>query len=73
MTSVPAEDPDSFNPLAEFERETLSNPQTLERSNREVLKSVNAVENLARSCSFPRVMVQPLLVYRSFLPNLSAR
>ena len=65
VTSVPAEDPDSFNPLAEFERETLSNPQTLERSNREVLKSINAVENLARSCSFPRVMVQPLMVYRS--------
>ncbi len=72
VTSVPTEDADTFNPLAEFDRETLSNLQTLEKSNREVLKSVEALENLTRTCNFPRVMVQPLMVYRSVAPRPSA-
>ncbi len=72
VTSVPDEEADTFDPLAEFDQEMLSNPQTLEKSNREVLKSIQSLENLARTCQFPRVMVQPLLVYRSFAPNPSA-
>jgi hypothetical protein len=72
VTSVPADEADPFDPLAEFERETLSNPQTLEKGNRDVLKSVNTLEKLMRTCQYPRVMVQPLMVYRSFAPNPSA-
>jgi hypothetical protein len=72
VTSVPAEEADAFDPLVEFDRETLSNPQTFEKGSREVLKSINTLEQLTRTCHFPRVMVQPLLVYRSFAPNPSA-
>ncbi|MBP9058735.1 MAG: hypothetical protein KBF98_00305 [Rhodoferax sp.] len=72
ITSVPAEEADSFDPLAEFDRESLSNLQTFEKGNREVLKNINTLERLARTVNFPRVMVQPLMVYRSFTPNPSA-
>ena len=69
VTSVPTEQADLFNPLAEFDKETLANRQTFEKGSREVFKSIDALEKLTRACHFPRVMVQPLLVYRSFAPN----
>ena len=72
VTSVPTDEADPFNPLAEFDREALSNPQTLEKGNREVFKNIDVLDRLTRACHFPRVMVQPLLVYRSFAPNPSA-
>jgi hypothetical protein len=72
VTSVPADDAEPFNPLAEFDRETLANPQTFEKGGREVLKSIHTLEQLTRTCHYPRVMVQPLMVYRSFAPNPSA-
>jgi hypothetical protein len=71
VTAVPTDEADPFNPLAEFDREVLSNSQTLEKGNREVLKSIDALDRLTRGCHYPRVMVQPLLVYRSFAPNPS--
>ena len=72
VTTVAAEDADAFDPLKEFDRETLSNSQTFEKGSSEALKSINALEQLTRTCHFPRVMVQPLMVYRSFAPNPSA-
>lgn len=72
ITSVPAENGDRFDPLAEFDQEALSKLQTFEKGNRDVLKRINTLEQLARTDYFPRVMVQPLLVYRSFAPNPSA-
>ncbi len=72
ITTVPEEEADSFNPLAEFDQESLPNPQTFEKGNREVFKSIDTLEKLTRTCRFPRVQVQPLLVYRSFAPNPSA-
>lgn len=72
VTAVPADGADAFDPLAEFDRDGLSNPQTLEKGYRDVFKSIDTLEKLTRTCYFPRVMVQPLMVYRSFAPNPSA-
>ncbi len=72
VTSVPAEGTNVFNPLAEFDREMLSNLQTLEKSNREIMKGIDVLDDLARTCRFPRVMVQPLLIYRSVAAKPSA-
>jgi hypothetical protein len=72
VSSVPTEAPDTFSPLAEFDREVLLNAQSLEKSNRDILLGFADMELLASGCRFPRVLVQPLMVYRAFEPNRSA-
>ncbi len=72
VTALPTAGPDAFNPMAEFDRDELANPQSLEKAHREALGSLDVLEQLARSCRFPRVMVQPLMLYRSVKPNLAA-
>ncbi len=69
VSAVPVEGPDAFNPLVEFDREGLTNAQTLEKSHRDVLQNMDALAQLARACRYPRVMVQPLMVYRRFDAN----
>ncbi len=73
VTALPLQGEDVFNPLAEFEAESLTNAQQLEKNNRLALGHVGALAEHSRNCRFPRVMVQPLLVYRSFAPNLPTR
>lgn len=73
VTALPLQGDDAFDPLAEFEAESLTNTQLLEKSSRQALSHVNALAQHSRNCHYPRVMVQPLLIYCSFAPNLSTR
>lgn len=72
VTALPTAGPDPFNPMAEFDREELTNPQALDKAHRDALGRLDVLEQLARNCRFPKVMVQPLLLYRSVKPNLAA-
>ncbi len=69
VTALPPEGQDAFNPLAEFARDGLANGETLENNMREVFQRFDTTEQLVRTCSFPRIMVQPLMVYRSTDPS----
>ena len=73
VTALPVPGTGAFDPLAEFEAESLTHAQQLEKNSRQTLSHITALADHSRNCRYPRVMVQPLLVYRSFLPNLSAR
>ena len=73
VTALPAQGADAFDPSAEFEAESLANAQQLEKNSRRMLNHITALAEHSRNCRYPRVMVQPLLVYRSFAPNLPAR
>jgi hypothetical protein len=65
LTALPPQSQDAFNPLAEFDREGLANGELMERSLREVFQRFDAVDQLARTSRFPRIGVQPLVLYRS--------
>ena len=71
VTSVPAEAMDVFSPLAEFAREGLSNAESVENAFRGVFRGFDGIEQMIRTCRFPRILVQPLIVYRNVKPNLS--
>lgn len=65
VTSVPAEGGESFVPLIEFQKETLADYESIESAYRGVFRGFDGIEQMIRTCRFPRVLVQPLTVYRS--------
>jgi hypothetical protein len=65
VTSVPSETADSFTPLVEFEKESLADYEAVERAFRGVFRGFDGIDQIIRTCRFPRVLVQPLTVYRS--------
>lgn len=69
VTGIPPEFGDTFKPLAEFEREGLADTESVERAFRGVFRGFDGMEQMIRTCRFPRVLVQPLVVYRSVEPN----
>lgn len=69
VTSIPPDVGDTFKPLAEFEREGLADTESVERAFRGVFRGFDGMEQMIRTCRFPRVLVQPLVVYRSVEPN----
>lgn len=71
VTSVPAEGGEQFKPLAEFEKSELSDPESVEQGFRGVFRGFDGLEQMIRTCRFPRVLVFPLTVYRSVAPNPS--
>jgi hypothetical protein len=76
VTSVPSEGADSFLPLIEFEKETLADHESIERAFRGVFRGFDGIEQMIRTCRFPRVLVHPLTVYRSVeetMPPASTR
>lgn len=68
ITSVPNEAGELFKPLAEFEKDGLSNNATVEHGFRGVFRGFDGIEDMIRTCRFPRVLVHPLTVYRSVSP-----
>jgi len=68
-TSVPNSETDDFNPLAEFERPDLKDHESVESGFRGVFRGFDGFEQMIRTCRFPRVLVHPLVVYRSVSPN----
>lgn len=73
VTGLPVQGVDGFEPSLEFEAESLSNVQQLEKNTRQTLAQISTLAEHSRQGRFPRVMVQPLLVYRSFVPNVPGR
>jgi len=71
LASVPTEIADPFSPLAEFSREGLQSAESVENGFRGVFRGFDGIEQMIRTCRFPRVLVQPLIVYRSVEPNPS--
>jgi hypothetical protein len=71
VTSVPNEDGEQFKPLEELEREDLRDHESVERCFRGLFRGFDGLEQMIRTCQFPRVLVHPLVVYRSVAPNQS--
>ena len=64
VTSVPSESEDGFNPLTEFDRDDLRDFESVEHGFRGLFRGFDGLEALVRTSRFPRVMLQPLTVYR---------
>jgi hypothetical protein len=76
VTSVPRESADNFIPLIEFEKDGLADHELIERAFRGVFRGFDGIEQMIRTCRFPRVLVQLLTVYRSVketMPPASTR
>ena len=69
VTSVPAEGGETFRPLAEFEKGQLADYESVESAFRGVFRGFDGLEGMVRTCRFPRILVQPLTVYRAVAPN----
>lgn len=69
ITSVPSDLEEEFNPLEEFEKETLEDYESVENAFRGMFKGFNGMEAMIRTCRYPRVLVHPILVYRQTSPN----
>ena len=71
VTSVPSEEGEQFKPLGEFEKDELADHESVERGFRGVFRGFDGLEQMIRTCRYPRVLVHPLTVYRSVAPNPS--
>lgn len=71
VTSVPEEDGETFRPLAEFEKGELADYESVEHAFRGLFRGFDGLEQMIRTCRFPRVLVHPLTVYRSIAPSSS--
>lgn len=71
VTSVPAEGGETFKPLAEFEKSELADYESIENALRGVFRGFDGMEGMVRTSRFPRILVQPLTVYRGVAPNPS--
>lgn len=69
ITSIPPRNVSSFNPLAEFLEGDLTDEESVENAFRGVFRGFDGIEQLIRTCRYPRVLVYPLLVYRYATPN----
>jgi hypothetical protein len=69
VTSVPAQEGEQFKPLTEFKKGELADHESVERGFRGVFRGFDGLEQMIRTCRFPRVLVHPLTVYRSVAPN----
>ena len=70
ITSVPAEIGDRFNPLIEFQKDLLADFESFENAFRGMFRGFDGMEQMIRTCRFPRILVQPLTVYRSVNPTI---
>lgn len=71
VTSVPTEGGETFRPLAEFEKSELADYESVENAFRGVFRGFDGMERMVRTSRFPRILVQPLTVYRGVAPNPS--
>lgn len=73
VTAIPTETPDSFDPLAEFVGDGLKDSEAVESGFRGLFRGFDGLEQMIRTSRFPRVLVQPIVVYRNVEPNKSMR
>lgn len=71
VTSVPLEGGETFRPLLEFEKNELADYESIENAFRGVFRGFDGIERMVRTSRFPRILVQPLTVYRGVAPNPS--
>lgn len=73
ITSIPRKGEDSFEPMKEFEGEDLDKEGnehlSVESAYRGVFRGFDGFEELIRTCRHPRIMVQPIAIYRAVKPN----
>lgn len=73
ITSIPQKDGDSFDPMKEFDEVDLdkdgNEAQSVEHGFRGVFRGFDGLEEMIRTCRYPRIMVQPIAIYRSIKPN----
>ncbi|AFT67370.1 hypothetical protein [Cycloclasticus sp. P1] len=73
ITSIPQKDGDSFDPMKEFDEANLeedgNEAQSVESGFRGVFRGFDGLEEMIRTCRYPRIMVQPIAIYRSVKPN----
>src|SRR5690606_5273 len=68
VSAVPYKEESTFNPLAEFEGRLLESSEEVESAFRGLFRSFDGFESYIRTCRYPRILVYPLLVYKSALP-----
>lgn len=71
VTSVPTEEGEQFKPLKEFEKGELGANESVEHAFRGLFRGFDGLEQMIRTCRFPRLLVHPLTVYRSVAINRS--
>ncbi|MGN7919870.1 DUF6414 family protein [Lysobacter sp. 22409] len=69
VSSVPADGGEVFKPLAEFEKSELNEHESVEQGFRGLFRGFDGLEQMIRTCRFPRVLVYPLTVYRSVISS----
>jgi len=69
VASVPEKGGEKFNPLEEFSGDSLADTEAVENGFRGLFRGFDGLEQMIRTCRFPRVMLYPVLVYRTAIPN----
>lgn len=73
ITSIPQKEGDSFEPMREFDNPDLeeegNEAQSFENGFRGVFRGFDGLEGMIRTCRYPRIMVQPIAIYRAVKPN----
>lgn len=73
ITSIPKENIDFFDPMKEFLKANLNELGdehiAVESGFRGVFRGSDGLEEMMRTCRYPRIMVQPIAIYRSVKPN----
>jgi len=73
ITSIPQKEGSSFEPMKEFERidtgEGKNKEESFENGFRGVFRGFDGLEEMIRTCRYPRIMVQPIAIYRAIEPN----
>ncbi|WP_372599161.1 hypothetical protein [Amphritea sp.] len=73
ITSIPKKEDDNFSPMEEFESEDLDKEGnehlSVESGFRGVFRGFDGLEEMIRTCRYPRIMVQPIAIYRAIKPN----
>lgn len=75
ITSIPKNSDLTFDPLKEFDENELNQEGnehlSVENAFRGVFRGFDGLEAMIRTCRYPRIMVQPIAIYRSISPNMN--
>jgi hypothetical protein len=75
ITSIPQKEGESFEPMREFDNADLetegNEAKSVEKGFRGVFRGFEGLEVMIRNCRYPRIMVQPIAIYRAIKPNKS--
>jgi hypothetical protein len=73
ITSIPKKDEDTFDPMKEFDQENLDEEGnehlSVESGFRGMFRGFDGLEAMIRTCRYPRIMLQPIAIYRAIKPN----